>query len=133
MFSVSRLGLKQGKSVLFAAPRQDVINDVAPRIQRDFPNYPVQVLTGTSTVKFQNGGMVLATTHQVLRFWRAFDLIFMDEMDAFPYHGSHALEWGLNHALRPGGKLIYLTATPSSEALKAVRRGEMQLIRLPAR
>ena len=132
-FPSAAWALKQGKSVLFAAPRQDVINDVAPRIQRDFPNYPVQVLTGTSTVKFQDGGMVLATTHQVLRFWRAFDLIFMDEMDAFPYHGSRALEWGLNHALRPGGKLLYLTATPSPKALKAVRRGEMQLIRLPAR
>ncbi|KGP77098.1 restriction endonuclease subunit R [Desulfosporosinus sp. Tol-M] len=125
--------LKQGKSVLFAAPRQDVINDVTPRLQRDFPNYPFQVLTGTSSIKFQGGRMVLATTHQVLRFWRAFDVIFMDEMDAFPYQGSRALEWGLNHALRQGGKILYLTATPSSESLKAVRQGMMRLIRLPAR
>jgi len=125
--------LKQGKSVLFAAPRQDVINDVAPRLQRDFPDYPFQVLTGTSSVKFQGGGMVLATTHQVLRFWRAFDVIFLDEMDAFPYQGSRALEWGLNHALRQGGKILYLTATPSSEGLKKVRQGKMRLIRLPAR
>ena len=132
-FPSAAWALEQGKSVLFAAPRQDVINDVAPRIRRDFPNYPFQVLTGTSTIKFQHGGMVLATTHQVLRFWRAFDLILMDEMDAFPYHGSRALEWGLNHALRQGGKLLYLTATPSSQALKAVKRGEMRLIRLPAR
>jgi competence protein ComFA len=119
--------------VLFAAPRQDVINDIAPRLQRDFPDYQFQVLTGTSTVKFQAGRMVLATTHQVLRFWRAFDVIFMDEMDAFPYRGSRALEWGLNHALRHGGKILYLSATPSSEGLKAVRQGKMQLIRLPAR
>lgn len=132
-FPSAAWALKQGKSVLFAAPRQDVINDVAPRLQRDFPDYPFQVLTGTSSVKFQGGSMVLATTHQVLRFWRAFDVIFMDEMDAFPYHGSHALEWGLNHALRPGGKILYLTATPSSEGLKAVRQGKMRLIRLPAR
>jgi Superfamily II DNA/RNA helicase required for DNA uptake (late competence protein) len=80
--------LKQGKSVLFAAPRQDVINDVTPRLQRDFPNYPFQVLTGTSSIKFQGGRMVLATTHQVLRFWRAFDVIFMDEMDAFLIRGA---------------------------------------------
>ena len=77
-FPSAAWALKQGKTVLFAAPRQDVIKDVAPRIQRDFPNYPFQVLTGTSTVKFQDGGVVLATTHQVLKFWRAFDLIFME-------------------------------------------------------
>ena len=132
-FPSAAWALKQGKSVLFAAPRQDVINDVAPRIQRDFPDYAFQLLTGTSAVRYQGGGMVLATTHQVLRFWRAFDVIFMDEMDAFPYQGSRALKWGLNHALRQGGKIIYLTATPSSESITAVKQGKMPLIRLPAR
>lgn len=132
-FPSAAWALKEGKSVLFAAPRQDVIHDIAPRLKRDFPNCPIQVLTGNSTVKFQVGGMVLATTHQVLRFWRCFDLIFMDEMDAFPYHGSRALEWGLNQALRESGKLLYLTATPSHKGLKAVQKGEMLLIRLPAR
>ncbi|SDG50790.1 helicase-related protein [Desulfosporosinus hippei] len=125
--------LEQGKSILFAAPRQDVIYDIAPRFQRDFPDYPVQVLTGNTSNRFQLGNMVLATTHQVLRFWQCFDIIFLDEMDAFPYRGNRALDWGLNHALRPGGKLLYLTATPSTEALTSVRKGEMLLIRLPAR
>jgi len=132
-FPAAAWALEQGKSVLFAAPRQDVINDVVPRLQRDFPGYPLQVLTGTTPIKFQSGGMVLATTHQVLRFWRAFDVVFMDEMDAFPYHGSRALEWGLNHALRQNGKLLYLTATPSPEGLKRVQQGKTRLIRLPAR
>jgi len=132
-FPSAAWALKEGKSVLFAAPRQDVIHDIAPRLKRDFPNYPFQVLTGNTSVKFQVGGMVLATTHQVLRFWRSFDVIFMDEMDAFPYHGSRALEWGLNQALRQGGKLLYLTATPSQKALMAVQQEEMLLIRLPAR
>lgn len=132
-FPSAAWALEQGKSVLFAAPRQDVINDVVPRLQRDFPDYPLQVLTGTTPVKFQGGGMVLATTHQVLRFWRAFDVVFMDEMDAFPYHGNRALEWGLQHALRQNGKILYLTATPSPEGLKLVKQGKMRLIRLPAR
>ena len=132
-FPSAAWALKHGKSVLFAAPRQDVINDVVPRLQRDFPNYPLQVLTGTTKIKFQSGGMVLATTHQVLRFWQTFDVIFMDEMDAFPYHGSRALEWGLKHALRQNGKILYLTATPSPEGLELIRKGKMRLIRLPAR
>ncbi|MDR3543074.1 MAG: helicase-related protein [Desulfosporosinus sp.] len=132
-FPSAAWALEQGKSVLFAAPRQDVIHDVVPRLRRDFPDYPLQVLTGTTLVKFQSGGMVLATTHQVSRFWRAFDVVFMDEMDAFPYHGSRALAWGVKQALRQNGKLLYLTATPSPESLKGVQQGKMQLIRLPAR
>ncbi|TGE33925.1 helicase-related protein [Desulfosporosinus sp. Sb-LF] len=132
-FPSAAWALQQGKSVLFAAPRQDVIHDVVPRFLRDFPDYPFQVLTGTTPVKYQIGGLVLATTHQVLRFWKAFDVIFMDEMDAFPYHGNRALEWGLHYALRQGGKILYLTATPSPEGLKKVQQGKMRLIRLPAR
>ena len=132
-FPSAAWALKQGKSVLFAAPRQDVIHDITPRLQRDFPGYSLQVLTGTIPVKFQTGGLVLATTHQVLRFWQAFDVIFMDEMDAFPYLGSEALAWGLKHALRQGGKILYLTATPSPEGLKLVQQDKMRLIELPAR
>lgn len=132
-FPAAAWALRQGKTLLFAAPRQDVILDIAPRIQRDFPGYPYQCLTGSIPNKFQVGGLVLATTHQVLRFWQCFDYIFLDEMDAFPYYGSEALEWGIHHALRPDGKILYLTATPSAESLSAVEEGKMRLIRLPAR
>lgn len=132
-FPAAAWALRQGKAVLFAAPRQDVIHDIAPRLQADFPNYPIQVLTGRVPDKLQAGGLVLATTHQVLRFWHCFNLIFMDEMDAFPYHGSRALEWGLKQALAEGGKILYLTATPTPERIMAAENGEVRLIRLPAR
>ncbi|MDQ7093047.1 DEAD/DEAH box helicase family protein [Desulfosporosinus sp. PR] len=132
-FPAAAWALRQGRSVLFAAPRQDVIHDIAPRLKRDFPGLALQILTGSVPVRFQQGGLVLATTHQVLRFWQAFDVIFLDEMDAFPYQGSPALEWGLNHALRAHGKLLYLTATPSPKGLKEIRQGNMRLIQLPAR
>jgi competence protein ComFA len=119
--------------VLFAAPRQDVVLDVAPRLKRDFPELTLSILTGISLERFAQANFVLATTHQVLRFYQAFDLIFLDEMDAFPYHGNAALAWGLQHALKPSGKIIYLTATPSTESLEKIRQGKMQIIRLPAR
>lgn len=132
-FPAAAWALSQGQTVLFAAPRQDVIHDIAPRLQADFPNYPIQVLTGRVSDKLQTGGLVLATTHQVLRFWHCFDLVFMDEMDAFPYHGSRALEWGLKQALAERGKILYLTATPTPERVKAAENGEVRLIRLPGR
>lgn len=132
-FPAAAWSLNHGQKVLFAAPRQDVVLDVAPRLERDFPGLNLSVLTGTSPERFAPAKFVLATTHQVLRFYKAFDLIFLDEMDAFPYHGNSALTWGLQQALKPSGKLIYLTATPSSESLEKVRQGQMEIIRLPAR
>lgn len=125
--------LNQGQKVLFAAPRQDVVLDVAPRLKRDFPGLNLSILTGISPERFAPAKFVLATTHQVQRFYEAFDLIFLDEMDAFPYHGNSALIWGLKQALKPSGKIVYLTATPSPESLEKVRQGKMELVRLPAR
>ncbi|SHN68286.1 helicase-related protein [Desulfitobacterium chlororespirans] len=132
-FPAAAWALEQGKKVLFAAPRQDVVLDVAPRLQQDFPGLTLSVLTGTSQERFTPAPFVLATTHQILRFSQAFDLIFLDEMDAFPYYGSTALAWGMERALRTGGKTVYLTATPSQESLEKVKAGRMKLIRLTAR
>lgn len=132
-FPATAWALAQGKKVLFAAPRQDVVLDVAPRIQQDFPGLNTAVLTGTSPERFTPAPFVLATTHQILRFYQAFDLIFLDEMDAFPYYGNSALVWGVKQALKPGGHLVYLTATPTTESLAKVKEGMMEIIRLPAR
>ncbi|HVJ47987.1 helicase-related protein [Desulfitobacterium sp.] len=132
-FPAAAWALERGQKVLFAAPRQDVVLDVAPRLERDFPELSVSVLTGVSTERFSPAPLVLATTHQVLRFYQAFDLIFMDEVDAFPYHGNAALAWGLQQSLKPGGKIVYLTATPSPENRAKVQNKGMQLVRLPAR
>lgn len=132
-FPAAAWALQRGQKVLFATPRQDVVLDVAPRLERDFLGLNVSVLTGVSTAHFSPALLVLATTHQVLRFHQAFDLIFMDEVDAFPYQGNAALAWGLQQALKPGGKIIYLTATPAPENRAKIQRGEMKLVRLPAR
>lgn len=132
-FPAAARALERGLKVLFAAPRQDVVLDVAPRLKRDFPGLDISVLTGVSPQRFTPASLVLATTHQVLRFYHAFDLIFMDEVDAFPYYGDEALAWGLQQALKPEGKMVYLTATPSPENIAAIQSKEMELVRLPAR
>ncbi|NMA69628.1 MAG: DEAD/DEAH box helicase family protein [Desulfitobacterium sp.] len=132
-FPAAAWALNNNQKVLFAAPRQDVVWDIAPRLEGDFPNLSLGVHTGTSPQRFTPSQFVVATTHQILRFYQAFDLIFLDEMDAFPYYGNKALAWGIEKALKDTGKIVYLTATPSPESLQKVKRGKMQLLTLPAR
>ncbi len=132
-FPLLEVALKAGKCILVAAPRQDVIHDIAPRIAKNFPQTCFQLHTGAVSNKLQEGQLVLATTHQVLRFYRAFDLIILDEMDAFPYRDNEMLMWGIAHALKPTGKLLCLTATPTRQILNEVKKGKQCLISLPAR
>ncbi|HHV64862.1 MAG TPA: DEAD/DEAH box helicase family protein [Peptococcaceae bacterium] len=125
--------LEAGRNVLFAAPRQDVVHDLHPRLQKNFPAYRLRLLSGAAPPNWENSQLTVATTHQVLRFWQAFDLIIFDEMDAYPYRGNQVLAYGLEKALKKDGDLVYLTATPGEEILAKVSSGQAGLIRLPAR
>jgi len=132
-FPVIDMFLKEGKSVLFAAPRQDVIRDIHLRLQRYFKETKVIVLSGAVQPDWENSLLTVATTHQVLRFYRFFDLIIFDEMDAFPFANNRALEFGMEKASKINAKIIYLTATPSDAILKKTKSNKCSVIRLPAR
>lgn len=125
--------LAQNKKVLFAAPRQDVVHDVHPRLQKNFPNVTINLLSGAVSQDFEDTTLTVATTHQVLKFYRYFDLIIFDEVDAYPYSKSIALKHGLKTALSETGQIVYLTATPSDELLTKVAAGKCPMIRLPIR
>ncbi|MDR2735963.1 MAG: DEAD/DEAH box helicase, partial [Gracilibacteraceae bacterium] len=132
-FSRIARALREGKRVLFAAPRRDVINDIVPRLEAAFPRIEKAVLSGASAERFGSGQLVAATTHQVARFYRAFDLIVLDELDAFPFTAEDFLRRALDQALRPGGRMVCLTATPHPEILRVIRAGRCGLVHLPAR
>ncbi|RJE47460.1 MULTISPECIES: DEAD/DEAH box helicase family protein [unclassified Dehalobacter] len=125
--------LRQNKKVLFAAPRQDVVHDVQPRLQKNFLEYNIKILSGALPQDMEPSKLTVATTHQVLRFYQAFHLIILDETDAYPYEGSSVLEYGIRQALRPDGQIICLTATPSAKILSRVKSRECTIVRLPAR
>lgn len=125
-FAAIAAALADGQEVLFAIPRRDVVRDVADRLIKAFPNTKIAVHYGGRPWR-QEGPLVLATTHQTLRFYRRFGLVVLDEVDAFPYHGSEMLRLGVERALSKGGKLIEMTATPHHVSSK------VRVITIPAR
>lgn len=110
-FAAIQAALARGMHVLFAIPRRDVVRDLAERLTAAFPGTRVAVHYGGRPWQ-QEGPLVIATTHQALRFYRRFGLVILDEVDAYPYHGSEMLRVGVERSLIEGGKLIEMTATP---------------------
>lgn len=119
--------------VLFAIPRRDIVIDLEERLRQVFPRVPVQAVYGGSVRKFADTPITLATTHQLLRFYHRFDLVVLDEVDAYPYRGSRLLRRAVERAAVPGGRTIFLTATPPDTLFARVRRGECRLVTIPAR
>ncbi len=125
--------LSAGGRVLFAVPRKDIVQELEPRFQDAFPGQALVALYGGSGGKYEDPALVLATTHQCLRFYQAFDLVILDEADAFPYFGSEMLRLAVERALKPSGKLMMMTATPDPALLDSVHKGEIPLVTIPAR
>ena len=125
--------LQQGKRVAIAAPRIDVCVELAPRLKEAFPTVEQNVLHSQSKEGYQRVPLTIATTHQMLRFYRAFDLIVIDETDSFPYRDNELLIRAVHRAVKEDGCLLYLTATPSQTLEKRIKRKELSVSLLPER
>jgi len=125
--------LAENYKVLLATPRKDVVRELAPRFAQAFPNIEIVSLYGGSHDKWKSGEIYLTTTHQTMRFVSFFDIIFIDEMDAFPYHNDPMLHYVVKRALKPSGQMIYLTATPAKEWQRKVVKNEVKSAILPIR
>ncbi|WP_051585832.1 DEAD/DEAH box helicase family protein [Caldanaerobius polysaccharolyticus] len=123
--------LEWGNRVLYAVPRRDVVIEISERFKRAFPGEKIAVLyggSGKSTADF-----TVATTHQVLRYYREFDLVILDEVDAFPYDGNDMLEMAVKRSMKQDAKLLYMTATPPRHLYRDYKRKKIKGILIPAR
>ncbi|GAA0137588.1 hypothetical protein YSY43_44290 [Paenibacillus sp. YSY-4.3] len=133
IFPLIQYALDRGGAVLVATPRRDVVLELAPRIAKAFPDEPAAVLYGGSAQRWARARLYLATTHQLLRFHRAFDLVIIDELDAFPYHNDPMLAFAAEASCKPGGRFIYLSATPPLSLQREIGQGKLPHAKVPAR
>lgn len=122
LFPIIWQGLKQRKRIAIAAPRIDVINELFPRFKRVFPTVTMCAMHGAIKDQYAYTQIVVCTTHQLLKFKAAFDLIIVDEVDAYPLSGNQMLWSAINNACKNNGRQIWLSATPTTTLLKQVRQ-----------
>lgn len=115
--------LKAGKKVCFAISRRQVVLEIRARMQSFFPDLNViAVCQGYTDVT--DGDLIVCTTHQLYRYPYAFDLLILDEVDAFPYAGNALLESIAAQSCI--GQILYLSATPDETFRKAMKAGKMK-------
>ncbi|BAM23046.1 DEAD/DEAH box helicase [Streptococcus intermedius] len=123
--------INEGGAVCLASPRIDVCLELHRRLQEDF-SCDIALLHGESEVYFRSP-LVIATTHQLLKFYRAFDLLIVDEVDAFPYVDNPMLYHAVTQSVKEQSTIIFLTATSTDELDKKVSKGELNRLSLPRR
>ena len=132
-FQAVAKGLTRGWRILYAIPRKDVVIELLPRFQQAFPTVEIAALYGGSGNKFTDPSLTMATTHQCLRFFERFDLVILDEADAYPYQGSAMLHYAVKRSLKTTGRIIIMTATPDDSLINRARSGKLPFVSIPAR
>lgn len=131
MYQVVATAIKSGQAVCIATPRIDVCIELYGRMEEDF-SCSISLLHGESEPYFRTP-LVIATTHQLLKFYQAFDLLIIDEVDAFPYVDNPILYKAAQNAIKKEGNTLYLTATSTDELDKKVKKKEIIRYSLPRR
>ena len=128
--SISNM-LGRGKKVCYAIPRRQVVLELAERLKAGFPHAEVTAVCGGHT-DVTDGDLIVCTTHQLYRYGQGtFDLLILDEPDAFPFRGSAVLHGIAKTVCR--GRRIYLTATPDETMRREIRKGRLKELRLNRR
>ena len=122
--------LENGGHVGFLIPRRQVVLEVAQRLGKAFGQAKVVPVCAGYGNDIE-GDIVVATTHQAVRYPHAFDLLILDEPDAFPYKGNPILETIVQRTRK--GAMIYSTATPSSTILELVKSNRCKVVELNSR
>lgn len=133
LFTGVEAALAAQKRVCISTPRTDVVLELTPRLKAAFPNIKVAQLYGGSEDRHLYAPLTIATTHQLLRFYHAFDCLILDEVDAFPYTVDESLQYAAIQARKPESAMIYLTATPNEKWQRECRTGKREFVTIPAR
>lgn len=133
MFAGIAAALERGERVAVASPRVDVCLELYPRLQAAFANCKIALLHGRQETPYQYAQLTVCTTHQLLRFYHAFDNLIVDEVDAFPYASNPALLYATRQAIKENGGCLYLTATPGKVLLREVKKHQITVNYLPLR
>ncbi|HWL26682.1 MAG TPA: DEAD/DEAH box helicase [Ureibacillus sp.] len=133
LFPAVHYALNKGKRVCVATPRTDVVLELFPRFQKVFPNTTIHALYGGSPTQTGYPEFVITTTHQLYRFENAFDVVIVDEADAFPYTFDESLQNAVIKARKDNAPTVFVTATPSAKILAHTKKEEWGVSFIPKR
>ena len=117
--------LSQGKKVGFAISRRQVVLEIAQRLRVAFPKLSVVEVCQEFTKK-TDADLIVCTTHQLYRYPYGFDLLILDELDAFPYVNNDLLQSLSRQACK--GQRLLLSATPDEKSKEEMEQHRMEMV-----
>jgi len=105
--------LNKKQRVGFACPRKDLAIELYHRLKSQLKNVDIALVYGGHHNDL-SCPLVVLTTHQLYRYWNYFDVLIIDEVDAFPFAGNKQL-YAMAKASNKGS-FVLLSATAFESA-----------------
>lgn len=119
--------LSEGLKVAYAIARKEVVIELQRRFSRIFTNARVTAVYGGHHEDLA-GDLIVCTCHQLYRYYRTFDLLILDEVDAFPLKGNETL---MNISINScKGRIIFSTATVDDVLMKILNKRTYEKVEL---
>ena len=130
VFGVIDYALNNNLKVGFAVPRKNVVIDLFPRFKNVFKQTKIISVYGGHNAQLE-GDLIILTTHQLYRYNNYFDLLILDEVDAFPFYKNEVLYKILQNSVK--GKVVILSATAPDEIIKEFKIKNETILELNVR
>lgn len=128
LLEVIKYGLNKNHKIGIACPRKALLGDLYQRISAYF-NESFTLITG-DTKQVTGANLIFLTCHQLKHYADYFDLLIIDEVDAFPFLDNYQLE---NDALKASKLFVYLSATLPLKYYELAKKTNYQMINIFSR
>ena len=122
--------ISKGLKVCYAISRKEVVIELAIRYKKIFKDANVVAVYGGHHEEL-TGDFIICTTHQLFRYYKTFDLLILDEVDAFPLNNNETLMNIAHNSCKE--RIIYSTATTNNFILKYIKDRNYKEINLYVR
>ncbi len=124
--------LQNYDSICFVIPRVEIIKQVYLRFIEYFPKTKIFALYKNQGFN-ETADIYLSTPQQLIRFYNEFDLVIVDEIDAYPFANNAFLQRLIKKAKKPTSALIYISATINKQYKKLIKNKKIKYLLIPKR
>lgn len=110
--------IKAGKVIGWSIARRDVVIELKERLQEYFPKTTVIALYQGSEDIGKVGQITVFTTARLFCYTHFFDILIIDENDAYPFNVSEQQQYATKQAITEHGVLVHVSATISKKEKK---------------
>ena len=101
--------LNEGMKVIITIPRKEIVRELSLRLKKVFKDTTIHYLDQDN--HNDKADLLISTVNQLINYEKEFDLIIMDEVDAYPFSDNDFLHRLVEKSLKDDGVIFYMSAT----------------------